>query len=300
MPRKTDREKELENMISKWKAELEIYEKSNTDAAIVERRNLLNLINNAARELEELHKSIGDVEQGKLEDLTLEEVEKEFEEAEKKIKKEEEDRNVQMNVLGLRIERLKEEQEMYIGDKAVYEEYAKTIEETEKELEKLKSKDTLEYRRKIESQINEEKDKAIKKATSIRMKKEKEIENKKLEISKKQIEVQELLAKDGIEEAMVEKELADGTKVKTPKILEIYKEIEKLQEDIRLLTEEKDKCQKFIDKLKGIKEKEKPRELDPEEVKYFHGQGDLPERGENGRKDNIQANNEYFGIGRRF
>lgn len=220
-------------------------------------------------------------------------IKNELEAFEKNIMQESEQRMVQENVLKGKIERLKEEQEIYKYDKAVYDEYTKSIQQVEEEISKLESMNTMDAKKEIKSKINEKKDEAIKKVTALRIEKEKLIADKELEISKKEIEAQEILQKAGTEEAMLEKELSDGTKVKVPRILETYKELDKLKDELKQFENDKEDCQKYIDELKGIEEKVETRQLEPEEIRFFHGQGDLPKD----IKENVAANNEYFEIG---
>ena len=52
---KSDKEKELENKIEKWKEEIKIYEHSDAEGTIVKRKILLNLIQNAKKEIESIH-----------------------------------------------------------------------------------------------------------------------------------------------------------------------------------------------------------------------------------------------------
>ena len=122
------------------------------------------------------------------------------------------------------------------------------------------------------------------------MRYEEQIIEKQKEIRKVQREIEDI--EYGTEESMVEIELSDGTKVKTPKVLELYKKLDKLKEELRGIEAKKEECQEYIDKIKGIEEKEETRELDPEEIKYFHGQGDIVEN----TRDDRRANDEYFGF----
>ena len=265
---------ELKARIAKWQEELDtVWAGKETDAAEVERRNLRNLIANAKREIEEIENPKTQNELGN----NFDDLKKKFEE----IKKEGQDKAVEKNRLRHHIERLTEERENYASQKNtaykdIYNEYTKQIEDAEKEIEELEKEEP-----------QAEQDKKIRTVTALRQEYETQIRDKEKEIRvvKRQIEDIEYAT----EEAMVEKELEDGTKVKTPKVLELYKDLEKLEKELKDLENKKDECQQYLDEIKG---KVESRELDPEEIKYFHGQGDVVEN----TRDDRRANDEYFGF----
>ena len=265
---------ELRENIAKWQEELDtVWAGKETDAAEVERRNLRNLIANAKREIEEIENPKTQNELGN----NFDDLKKKFEE----IKKEGQDKEVEKNRLRQHIERLKEERENYASQKNtsykdIYNEYTKQIEDAEKEIEELEKEEP-----------QAEQDKKIRTVTALRQEYETQIRDKEKEIRavKRQIEDIEYAT----EEAMVEKELEDGTKVKTPKVLELYKDLEKLEKELKDLENKKDECQQYLDEIKG---KVESRELDPEEIKYFHGQGDVVEN----TRDDRRANDEYYGF----
>ena len=126
-----ERKEQLLKNIENWEKELnEVWRDTNTDAAEVERRNLRNLIYNARREIDE----IDGVVQENLDEIDPEELLN-------NLKNEKENEEVSKNRLKLSIERLKEEREDYKGNKDLYDEYTKKINETEKELEELENKE---------------------------------------------------------------------------------------------------------------------------------------------------------------
>ena len=267
---------ELKEKIEKWQEELEtVWAGKETDAAEVERRNLRNLISNAKKEIEEIENPKKQTELGN----SFDALKKEYED----IKKKDADKKLQINRLKNRIDKLTDERENYASlkntsYKDIYDEYTKQIEETEKEIKEL------------EKEPQAEKDKKLRAITALRMEYEKQIKEKQKEIRAVQREIEDI--EFGTEEAMVEKELSDGTKVKTPKILELYKKKDELENTLKELETNKEECQAYIDQIKGIEEREEPRELSAEEIKYFHGQGDVVEN----TRDDRRANDEYFGF----
>ena len=267
---------ELKEKIEKWQEELEtVWAGKETDAAEVERRNLRNLISNAKKEIEEIENPKKQTELGN----SFDALKKEYED----IKKKDADKKLQINRLKNRIDKLTDERENYASlkntsYKDIYDEYTKQIEETEKEIKEL------------EKEPQAEKDKKLRAITALRMEYEKQIKEKQKEIRAVQREIEDI--EFGTEEAMVEKELSDGTKVKTPKILDLYKKKDELEKALKELETNKKECQAYIDQIKGIEEREEPRELTAEEIKYFHGQGDVVEN----TRDDRRANDEYFGF----
>ena len=274
-----ERRKQLLQKIEQWEKELnDVWKDTNTDAAEVERRNLRNLINNARREIDEIDGNVQD----SLEEINPEELLENLKNKESSIE-------ATKNRLKLSIERLKEERKDYTDNKNLYDEYSKKINEVQKELEDLEKK---------ENNL-EEKDKNLKILTKGRMNEEKnrkEIEN---QIRKKQQEISEI--EYDTENAMEEIELSSGEKIKQPKVLGLYKELDALRAQLNEKDSKIKEYQDAIDTLKGIdKEKSKQNhELTSDEIRYFHGQGDLREYGgENGEdtRKNRLDNDEYFGI----
>lgn len=271
------RVEELKEKIEKWQEELDtIWKDKDTDAAEVERRNLRNLINQAKREIDE-------IENGPKEEEKID-LEKEFEE----IKKSKDNKESEKNRLKLHIEKLREEQENYSTRKntsyrEIYDEYEKQIKESEKKLEELEKEES-----------GEEKDKKLKTCTQLRMKYEKDIKEKEKEIREVERKIEDI--EFGTEEAQEEIEIInkDGTKekVKAPKILKLYEELKKLKGELKDLEGRRQECQKLIDEIYGRDKEKEKRELEPEEIAYFHGQGDRVEN----TRDDRRANDEYFGF----
>lgn len=271
------RVEELKEKIEKWQEELDtIWKDKDTDAAEVERRNLRNLINQAKREIDE-------IENGPKEEEKID-LEKEFEE----IKKSKDNKESEKNRLKLHIEKLREEQENYSSRKntsyrEIYDEYEKQIKESEKKLEELEKEESW-----------EEKDKKLKTCTQLRMKYEKDIKEKEKEIREVERKIEDI--EFGTEEAQEEIEIInkDGTKekVKAPKILKLYEELKKLKGELKDLEGRRQECQELIDEIYGRDKEKEKRELEPEEIAYFHGQGDRVEN----TRDDRRANDEYFGF----
>lgn len=87
---------ELKNKIEKWQEELDtVWAGKDTDAAEVERRNLMNLINNAKNEINE-------IENGPAPKESIEDLEKKFED----IKSGKSEKTVKINRLKMHIEKL--------------------------------------------------------------------------------------------------------------------------------------------------------------------------------------------------
>ena len=271
------RKQELQEAIVRWENEINtVWKDKNTQAAQDEVRNLRNLIYNARREINE----IDGVVQENLDEIDPKELLD-------NLKNEKENKEVSKNRLRLSIERLKEEREDYKGNKDLYDEYTKKINETEKELEELENKE----------KSREEIDKNLRILTKGRMQEEKEKREIENEIKKKQLEIAEI--EYDTEQAMEEVTLSSGEKVNKPKVLRLYKELDELKEKLKDKDDKIKEYQDAIDKLKGI-DKDKgnnDHELTPDEVRYFHGQGDLREyggeKGEDTRKNRLD-NDKYF------
>ena len=268
---------ELINSIENWQKEIDtVWSKQNTEAAKDEVRNLKNLIYNARREIDE----IDGVSQDGLEEVDPEELLN-------SLNNEKVNVELAKNKLELSMERLLSEREDYKDNKDLYEEYTKKIEEIENELKEIENKE----------QTQEEKDKNIKILTKGRMQEEKEKKEIENEINKKQLEIAEI--EYDTEHAMEEVTLSSGEKVNKPKVLRLYKELDELKENLKGKDDKIKEYQDAIDKLKGIdKDKENnDHELTPDEVRYFHGQGDLREYGgekeEDTRKNRLD-NDKYF------
>ena len=270
-----ERIKELEENIKGWREELDtVWKGKETDAAEVERRNLRNLIKDAEREI------------NKLKGIEENEISGNPEELLEELKNGKESREKEKRRLELSIERLEEEKEAYASQKNtsykdIYKEYEEKIEGMKKELEEIEGKEI------------EGKDEKIKVLTQGRMKEEREIREIEKKIRQKEQEISEI--EYGTEEALEEKELEDGTKVKVPKVLNKYRELDELKKSLKDRTVKKEEYQKYINELKGI-EKEEKTEYTPEQnaeyTKYFHGQGDIPEK----TRDDKRGNDEYFGF----
>lgn len=267
--------KELENQIDEWQKELdEVWKGKETDAAEVERRNLKSLIQNAKREINQLRGIDEKVVEGNPEEL-LEELKNGKAENEKAKKR------IELSIERLEDEKIAYESKKNVEYKDIYQEYENKIDELKKQLKELEGK-----------QI-EGKDEKIKILTQGRMKEEEEINKIEIEIRKKELEISEI--KYGTEEALEEKELSDGTKIKMPKILSKYEELEELKKSLKERTEKRDEYQKYINELKGIEKEEKleyTKQQVEEYTKYFHGQGDKQEN----TRDDKRGNDEYFGF----
>ena len=267
--------KELENQIDEWQKELdEVWKGKETDAAEVERRNLKSLIQNAKREINQLRGIDEKVVEGNPEEL-LEELKNGKAENEKAKKR------IELSIERLEDEKIAYESKKNVEYKDIYQEYENKIDKLKKQLEELEGK-----------QI-EGKDEKIKILTQGRMKEEEEINKIEIEIRKKELEISEI--KYGTEEALEEKELSDGTKIKMPKILSKYEELDELKKSLKERTEKRDEYQKYINELKGIEKEEKleyTKQQVEEYTKYFHGQGDKQEN----TRDDKRGNDEYFGF----
>ena len=270
-----ERIEELNKRIEEWKNELDtVWKDKNTDAAEVERRNLRNLIDNAKKEIVEL----------KGENIKEELPEpKKFLDELKELKNKTE---TNIKKLNLSLEKLKEERKMYESKKNgaykdIYDEISKRMEEIKEELEIM-----------AEKEIYEDKDKTIRTLTQGRMETEKDIKNIKKQIRDKQKEIEDI--EYGIDDAMEEIELSDGSKVKVPKINRFYKELDKLKEQLKEKETLRDEFQKYIDDIKGYKDKytEYNEQQNSEYLKYFNGQGDIKEN----TRDDRRSNDEYFGF----
>ena len=274
-----ERKEQLLKNIENWEKELnEVWRDTNTDAAEVERRNLRNLIYNARREIDEID---GVVVQENLDEIAPEELLN-------NLKNEKENKEVSKNRLILSIERLQEEREDYKGNKDLYDEYTKKINEIEKELEELENKE----------KSREEIDKKLRILTKGRMQQETEKRRIESEIRRKLQEISEI--QYDTEQAMEEVTLSSGEKANQPKVLRLYSELDKLRAALQQRDTKISEYQDVIDDIKGIdKSDRQTKDFTPEEIRYFHGQGDLREYGgENGEdtRNNRLANDEYFGL----
>ena len=199
-----DKIKELEENIKKWREELNtVWKGKDTDAARTERRNLNNLIMNAEREI------------NKLKGIEVETVSTSPEDIKKAIA---DMRNImgEKGRLKISIEKLEEEKKIYENPKnkeyeEMYKEYDKKIEKAKQELKEIEKKE------------KEVRDKSLKVLTQAKMKEEKEIKEIEKKIKQKEQEISDI--EYGTEEAMEEKELKDGTKVKVPRVFNKYKEL---------------------------------------------------------------------------
>ncbi|WP_405315481.1 hypothetical protein [Faecalibacillus faecis] len=273
-----ERKEQLLKNIENWEKELnEVWRDTNTDAAEVERRNLRNLIYNARREIDE----IDGVVQENLDEIDPEKLLN-------NLKNEKENNEVSKNRFKLSIERLKEEREDYKDNKDLYDEYTKKINETEKELEELENKE----------KSSEEIDKNLRILTKGRMQQEAEKRKIESEIRRKLQEISEI--QYDTEQAMEEVTLSSGEKANQPKVLRLYSELDKLRAALQQRDTKISEYQDVIDDIKGIdKSDRQTKDFTPEEIRYFHGQGDLREYGgENGEdtRNNRLANDEYFGL----
>lgn len=322
------RKQELQEAIERWENEIEtVWKDKTTQAAQDEVRNLRNLIANARREIDEID---GNVQQNTPTD------DRDPEEVLRTLKTEKERQNAEKGRLRLSIERLKEEREDYTGNKDLYDEYTRKIEETEKELARAEMSQTDRYKRittlrisieglkerrekqkdnklayegftntieKLEKEyeeltkIEEEREKNIKLLTKGRMKEEEAKREIEAQIRKKQQEISEI--EYDTENAMEEIELSSGEKVRQPKVLRLYKELDELKAQLKGKDDKIKEYQDAIDELKGIKKDKEvePHEMTPDEVRYYHGQGDYREYGgENGEdtRKNRLDNDQYF------
>ncbi len=255
MPENKEKVEELKRKVEEWQKELsEIWEGKETEVAKIEKNNLRNLIFNAKREIEQLEGREEPRDEQSPEDLLSE-----LSETEKSKEKE-------LNNIRLRLERLKKEREDYKNQTDLYDEYTKKIEELEEAQENIEK----------EEKSGEQRDKQIKILTKGRMQAEKEVREIEEQVKKKEQEIAEI--EYGTEEAMEEIELSSGEKIKRPKVLRLYEEMDQLKAQLREKTGKIKEYQDAINKLEGIhKEKEEKRELNGEEVRYFHGQRDLRE-----------------------
>ena len=299
MEENKERIEELEKNIANWQEELDtVWNGKNTDVAEVERRNLKNLIDNAKKEIDEL-KGIEKSEENLQDPIELLE----------ELKAEKDKNEREKSELERHLARLEEERENYASKKNssykdIYDEYTSQIDKIKEKLEKME-----------QEKEDEDKDRKIRTLTKGKMDVEKEINDIQKQISKKEKEIERKLRRKqeeiediefGTEDAMEEKELSDGTKVKVPKINRLYKELDELKESLNKELDElketlkekeelRDEFEQFINELKGI-EKEEKTEYTPEQnheyTKYFHGQGDIKEND----RDDRRANDEYFGF----
>ena len=271
-----EKRKQLLDNIEKWEKELnEVWKDTNTDAAEVERRNLRNLIYNARREIDEIDGRT----QTSLDELDPEELLENLKNDDKEVSK---------NRLKLRIERLKEERKDYKDNKSLYDEYTKKINEIEKELTEIENS----------KQSSEEMDKNLRILTKGRMREEAERRNIEKVIRKKLQEISEI--EYDTQQAMEEVELSSGEKTNQPKVLRLYNELDKLRNLLRQKNDKINEYQDVIDNIKGVDRSTRQNgELTPDQIRYFHGQGDLREYGgENGEdtRKNRLDNDEYFGL----
>ena len=202
------------------------------------------------------------------------------------LKKGEIDTKKQKTELTLSIEKLEDEKKAYESQKNtaykdIYQEYENAIQKKKEELENLEKNEI------------EGKDKKIRILTQGKMMQEEKITEIKKKIESKQREIKNI--QYGTEKAMQDKKLKDGTIVQVPVVLQKYKQLDKLQEELKKETAKKDEYQTYINQLKGIEKEEKPQYTQKqmeEYTKYFHGQGDIPEN----NRDDKRANDEYFGF----
>ena len=317
---------ELNASIKNWQEEIDnVWSKRNTNASQDEIRNLRNLINNAKREIDRLEGN---------ENVVTQTSEVNPEEVLKKVQKEKESETAEKGRLKLSIERLKEERKDYTGNKDLYDEYTRKIEEVEKELGKLEMTQTEKYERITTLKINldglkekrekfvdnkekyeeytkiiekvekeyeelikkeEEKEKNIKILTKGKIQEEKEKKEIESAIKKKQLQISEV--EYDTENAMEEVELSSGEKIKQPKVIRLYKELDELKKKLKGKDDKIKEYQDAIDQLKGIEKEKQNHELTPDETRYYHGQGDLREYGgENGEdtRKNRLDNDQYF------
>ena len=269
-----DKIKELEENIKKWREELNtVWKGKDTDVARTERRNLNNLIMNAEREI------------NKLKGIEVETVSTSPEDIKKAIA---DMRNImgEKGRLKISIEKLEEEKKLYENPKN--KEYEEIYKEYDKKIEKVKQES-----KEIEKKEKEVRDKSLKVLTQAKMKEEKEIKEIEKKIKQKEQEISDI--EYGTEEAMEEKELKDGTKVKVPRVFNKYKELDELKKSLKERTDKRDEYQKYINEFKGIEKEEKPEytaKQNEEYTKYFHGQGDIPEN----TRDDRRGNDEYSGF----
>ena len=202
------------------------------------------------------------------------------------LKKGEIDTKKQKTELTLSIEKLEDEKKAYESQKNtaykdIYQEYENAIQKKKEELENLEKNEI------------EGKNKKIRILTQGKMMQEEKITEIKKKIESKQREIKNI--QYGTEKAMQDKKLKDGTIVQVPVVLQKYKQLDKLQEELKKETAKKDEYQTYINQLKGIEKEEKPQYTQKqmeEYTKYFHGQGDIPEN----NRDDKRANDEYFGF----
>ena len=240
-----ERKEQLLKNIENWEKELnEVWRDTNTDAAEVERRNLRNLIYNARREIDEID---GVVVQENLDEIAPEELLN-------NLKNEKENKEVSKNRLILSIERLQEEREDYKGNKDLYDEYTKKINEIEKELEELENKE----------KSREEIDKKLRILTKGRMQQETEKRRIESEIRRKLQEISEI--QYDTEQAMEEVTLSSGEKANQPKVLRLYSELDKLRAALQQRDTKISEYQDVIDDIKGIdKSDRQTKDFTPEE-----------------------------------
>ncbi len=231
---------ELMNYITKWQEELNtIWKGKETEVAEVEKRNLKNLISNAQKEIDELN--------------GIQKIEKITEDPKdllEQLKQEKQKNQQAKGELSRHMEKLAEEMKNYEDEKDTT--YQDIYTEYENQIKSLKDK-VLEME-KEENQV-ENRDFKIRVLTKGRMDTENEISEIEKQIRNKQKEISEI--QYGTDDAMEEKELSDGTKVKVPKINRIYREIDKLKETLKEKQSLRDEFQQYIDELKGKEEKVK-------------------------------------------
>ena len=230
---KENRKQELQKHIEEWQEEIEEnWKGKESEVAKEEIRNLQNLIYNARKEIEQLDGIVEEAGQDPKELLDELKNKKEMQEKEK-------------SELMRHIARLEEERANYDGD--IYEEYTKQINDAKEKVDAIEKL----------QQEEENRDAKIKTLTKGRMNVEREIDDIEKQIDNKKNEIANI--QYGTDEAMEEKVLADGTKVKLPKVNRIYQEIDELEAKLKdkkaLRAEFQDKIDEFI---KPIQKKEQP------------------------------------------
>lgn len=230
---KENRKQELQKHIEEWQEEIEEnWKGKESEVAKEEIRNLQNLIYNARKEIEQLDGIVEEAGQDPKELLDELKNKKEMQEKEK-------------SELMRHIARLEEERANYDGD--IYEEYTKQINDAKEKVDAIEKL----------QQEEENRDAKIKTLTKGRMNVEREIDDIEKQIDNKKNEIANIQC--GTDEAMEEKVLADGTKVKLPKVNRIYQEIDELEAKLKdkkaLRAEFQDKIDEFI---KPIQKKEQP------------------------------------------
>lgn len=238
---KENRKQELQKHIEEWQEEIEEnWKGKESEVAKEEIRNLQNLIYNARKEIEQLDGIVEEAGQDPKELLDELKNKKEMQEKEK-------------SELMRHIARLEEERANYDGD--IYEEYTKQINDAKEKVDAIEKL----------QQEEENRDAKIKTLTKGRMNVEREIDDIEKQIDNKKNEIANI--QYGTDEAMEEKVLADGTKVKLPKVNRIYQEIDELEAMLKDKKALRAEFQDKIDELKTKKEVIKPIQKKEQPVK---------------------------------